>query len=307
MNIVIVHGGSSTEQAVSTHNAHCVEASLRRLGHQTEMLFYNTEMIGRLLHARWDLVFVCVQGKGHGDGTLQALLEFLGLPYTGSRAAAAAIINDKIICKELFAQAGIPTPPWAVLRGADYRAGRLSFFRSRPGFPLVAKAPSQGGSFGIELIKTEKDIPLIEKVFAYDDPILLERFVPGTFATVALLEREGALEAFPPATKVSLEAGQAKELVLVDPGRYRFAPCPFAPALLETLRETAKKVFYAARARGYARVDFMVDRENNPWVLEINAVPGLKEESLYPYCASLGGLDFDQVVDAILRDALRVA
>jgi D-alanine-D-alanine ligase/UDP-N-acetylmuramate--alanine ligase len=270
------------------------------------MVLYNREMIDRLRASAPDMVFVCVQGKGHGDGTAQSILDFLGFPYTGSRATAAAIINNKIICKELFSRAGIPTPAWRTLTQAAFRAGGARL--SGPGFPFAAKAPSQGGSFGIELIKTESDLPRLENVFVYDDPILLESFVRGAFATVGLLERGGRLEAFPPVTKVSRGPGAAlsppprDEIVLRDSDRYVFAACDFPPALTEKLLEYAAAAFAATRARGYARVDFMVADES-PFILEINAVPGLKDGSLFPFCASLAGAGIDEVIKAIVQEA----
>ena len=110
MKITIVHGGTSTEQAHSTINAGHVEAALFRLGFQTTMICYDAAMIEGLRSLSPDMVWICVQGKGHGDGTIQAVLDFMKLPYTGSRTMGAALINNKIICKELFRGAGIRTP-----------------------------------------------------------------------------------------------------------------------------------------------------------------------------------------------------
>ncbi|MDR2630298.1 MAG: hypothetical protein LBC60_05185, partial [Spirochaetaceae bacterium] len=191
MKVIIVHGGTSTEEAISTRNAIHVEEVLSRLGYETELVPYDQDMLEKLRLKAPDVVFICVQGKGHGDGTIQALLDFLKIPYTGSKTLGAAIINNKIVSKELFERAGIPTPLWQPLSLADFKAGNFDF--SRIGFPVVAKAPTQGGSFGIELIKSAEDIPRIESVFAYDDPILIEKFICGRFVTLGLLRRNGVL------------------------------------------------------------------------------------------------------------------
>ncbi|MDR2500791.1 MAG: ATP-binding protein, partial [Treponema sp.] len=174
--IALIHGGTSTEQAVSTINAGHIEAALARQGYKTFMVTYNRDMVENLRSLAPDLAWVCVQGKGHGDGTVQSILDFMGIPYTGSRALGAQIINDKILCKELFKLAGIRTPDWRVISLGDYRSGKIDF--SAFGYPFVAKAPTQGYSFGIELIESPGDLSKIDAVFAFDDPIYIEKFIP---------------------------------------------------------------------------------------------------------------------------------
>jgi D-alanine-D-alanine ligase-like ATP-grasp enzyme len=129
--IAIIHGGTSSESGISTSNAQFVEAALRHLGYPAENVHYDGAMIDRLRSLAPRGVFLCVQGKGHGDGTLQATLDFLGLPYTGSRTLGAAIINDKIVCKELFQYAGVRTPAWQVLSRADYKIVKQKDFTAR--------------------------------------------------------------------------------------------------------------------------------------------------------------------------------
>jgi D-alanine--D-alanine ligase len=248
-----------------------------------------------------DVVFICVQGKGHGDGTIQAILDFLAIPYTGSRTLAAAVINNKIVSKELFERAGIPTPPWQSLSLADYKAGNFDF--SPIGFPLVAKAPSQGGSFGIVLIKSTEDIPKIESVFAYDDPILIEKFICGRFVTLGLLRRNGVLETFPLVEKESDPPMPKSELVLVN-SRFIFKASDLPDHMKTEIDTIGRRVFKASRAKDYGRIDFMISEEDGrPYVLEINAVPGLKHGSLYPYGAAMLGLNDAEIIENILRNA----
>jgi D-alanine-D-alanine ligase/UDP-N-acetylmuramate--alanine ligase len=300
MKVFIVHGGTSTEEAVSTRNATHVEEVLARLGHETELALFDQTLPGKLCLKVPDAVFICVQGKGHGDGTIQALLDFLKIPYTGTKTLGAALINDKIISKELFEWAGIPTPSWQTLSLADFKAGNFDF--SRIGFPVVAKAPTQGGSFGIELINSAADIPKIEGVFAYDDPILIEKFIFGRFVTVGLLQRNGRLETFPP-----VESGDdlPKSELLLFTGSFSRKPSGVARQLRTELDSISLSVFEISRAKDYARVDFMIsDEDGRPYVLEINAVPGLKQESFFPYGAALHGLAEDELIETILRNAV---
>jgi D-alanine-D-alanine ligase/UDP-N-acetylmuramate--alanine ligase len=300
MKVSIVHGGTSTEAAVSTRNATHVGEVLSRIGHETELVLFDESLPEKLRLEPPDVVFVCVQGKGHGDGTIQAMLDFLKIPYTGSKTLGAAIINDKIVSKELFERAGIPTPSWQILSRADFKAGNFDF--SPIGFPLVVKAPGEGGSFGIELIKSEKDIPKIEAIFDYDDPILVEQFVQGYFVTVGLLKRKGVLETFPPVE--SGEGALDQGLVLFQ-NAFSRKPSAVPRSLRADLDAISRRVFEVSRAKDYARVDFMIDgKDGRPYVLEINAVPGLKPESFFPYGAALCGIAEDEFMETILKNAV---
>jgi D-alanine--D-alanine ligase len=303
MKVAVIHGGSSTEQEISTLNAHYAAEALSRRGHQVELVFYDRTMIEKLRKAPPDAVFLCVQGKGHGDGTLQAILDFLNIPYTGSRTLAAAIINDKITCKRLFEQEGVRTPPWQVLSLADYQKGAYDF--SSIGYPLVAKAPAQGGSFGIELVKSPEDLAKIAAVFTYDDPILIERFIPGSFMTLGLLRREGRLLSFPCIEGISVEhessAGGDTELITFT-GAFTTRLGDLPEPVTREIEDLSRKAFSITAAKGYARTDFIVSREDGlPYMLEINAVPGLKSSSLFPNGAALCGIDYDDMIEIILR------
>jgi D-alanine-D-alanine ligase/UDP-N-acetylmuramate--alanine ligase len=298
MKIAILHGGTSTEKASSTINAGHVEAALERLGYKTALVDYDGAMFDNLRKIAPDLVWICVQGKGHGDGTAQAVLDFLGLPYTGSRTMGAAIINDKIICKELFQSAGIRTPEWQTVTLAEYRAGK---FKPNIGYPFVAKAPTQGFSFGIELISGPEDLPKMAEVFTYDDPIFIEKFIPGHNATVGFLETKSGTSIFPPVGHVYddekdwcalIKSGSTEPVVARQYGK----------ELYYSLCELAEKAATVTRAEIYGRVDFRVsDEDNLPYALEINAVPGLKTKGLYAVGAGLFGIDYDTMVKSIVN------
>jgi D-alanine--D-alanine ligase len=304
MKIALVHGGTSTEQAVSTLNAEYINKVLLKQGHKTEMVFYDSSLITHLQELAPDLVFLCVQGKGHGDGTLQAILDFLNIPYTGSRTMAAAVINNKIICKKLFQQAGVRTPRWQTLTLADWQAGTYAF-SSVGGYPFVAQAPSQGGSFGIELIKSSIDIPKIGDVFSYDDPILIEQFIPGRFATVGLLRRKTELLSFPCIEGIPAESNQQSGDLIVFTNQFTTRLGNFSPEALQEMDDFSREIFNVTCARDYGRVDFIVSEEDGkPYTLEINAVPGLKPSSLFPNGAALYGLSYNDIIEIILQDAI---
>lgn len=298
MRVGIVYGGTSSEAEASRKNAMAVASALKSEGYSVCMLEYQKGMIETIRRNNIDIVYVCVQGKYHGDGTLQAMLTHEQIPFTGSGAEAAMVINNKILCKLLFDYYHIPTPKWRILHKDTYDKGAFDF--GEIGFPFVAKAPSQGGSFGIELIRTPAELDRLDKVFGYDNPILLEAFIEGKFYTVGLLERAGRLVTLKCVEGV---APASKELVLFT-GAYDIAVPKLVQSCLDEMEQLAGKIFGYVGARDVARVDFMVsDRTQKPYMLEINAVPGLKKDSLLPRAAVYSGMRYEDVISGILLSA----
>ena len=171
----------------------------------------------------------------------------------------------------------------------------------------MAKAPTQGGSFGIELIRDEDDIPLMRNVFEFDDPILLEDYIDGGFYTVGLYESKGKLITLPVVEGLDLEPERERTSggLISFTGKYSTRRSELDKDLSDEMIKTAQKVFEITGARGYARVDFMVGRpDNKPYVLEINAVPGLKRSSLMPGEAQIAGIEYEDMIEDILTAAL---
>ncbi len=310
MIVSVVYGGTKEERGASEKNAKDIAAALKTKGYEAILLPFQKGILERLKEVKTDVVYLCVQGKGYGDGTFQAILEQEGIPFTGSRMRAAGLINDKLLCKLVFDRFHIATPEWEVLTREQYEAETYDY--DNFGFPFVAKAPTQGGSFGIELIRGKEDIKKIADVFSYDDPILLERFIEGNFYTVGLYEKEGETVTLPVVEGLDLREGEPRtasmEKGLIQfTGDYGIRESKLQQSVAEKLSEMAGQVFKVTGARGYARVDFMVDGANNPYVLEINAVPGLKRASLMPREAQAAGIAYEDMIEDILKAALRFA
>ncbi len=307
MTVGIVYGGTSEERFASEKNAHDICVALKSKGYDVTLFEYRKDLIETLRKGKVDVVFLCVQGKGHGDGTLQGMLEHEGIPFTGSGMRAASLINDKILCKLLFDKFGISTPRWDILTKKQYNEGTYNY--EKFGFPFVAKAPTQGGSFGIELIKGRDDIHLIEEVFKYDDPILLEEYIRGNFFTVGFYERKGELITLPPVE--GIEFGDGEKYVSQDElvkftGKYGIKRNSLDYDSTEKIIDMAKKVFEVTMASGLGRVDFMIsEKDIKAYVLEINAVPGLKRSSLMPLEAELMNINYEDMIEDILLSALK--
>ena len=304
MNIAIIYGGSSSERKCSEANAHAVCESLLRMNHAVEMIHYDKDMLRKLTDSPPELVFLCVQGKHHGDGTLQAILDFLGIPYTGSGAAAAALINDKILCKMVFDRYGRPTPDWFSLTKREYESGSADI--GRIGYPFVAKAPTQGMSFGIALVKGSDTADNVYTAFEFDDPILCESFIDGKACTVGVLEEGEKLTALPCLEMQDKRIDRSDEFMLMY-GDCSIELCTLESSVIEDMQNTAKAVFRETGAHDYARIDFMVDASTGAfYVLEINAVPGLKpEESFLPVAAHMAGIEYDELIERIILNAKR--
>ncbi len=309
MKVAVIHGGDSTEAAVSTLNASYVEKALVALGYEVSMVSYDETMIPTLMKEQPEAVFLCVQGKGHGDGTLQGILDFLKIPYTGSLREAATIINNKILCQTMFAKAQLPIAPNFTWSEKDHiEANGQAHFQEKMKkvnmkFPCVAKAPTQGGSFGIVLLHTIEDYSIIEEIFQYDQELLIEEFLEGDFYTVGILKYKGEHLILPVMQGMSLEDDH--EFICFT-GKYKGMRASLPSDLETKMQAYAKKAFETSGARTYARVDFILEKHTmEPYVLEINAVPGIKASSLFPPAVELMGISYNEMIEAILLDCIQ--
>lgn len=313
MKITIIHGGTSSEQEFSTANAEAVKRALLELGHEVRMLFYGEGIFADLTAHRPDLVFLCVQGKGHGDGTLQSILDFMQIPYTGTKAQQAAIINDKVVCQALFADAGLPVAAHFSMSYSEYSsADGPSVFASRMetsglDYPVVAKALTEGACIGINLIESPEQYSLIADSFpdkAPDTRVLIEDYLTGRTLTVSLLQVNGNWK---PLTFLS------GEQLLPDgnggPGRFDHAGylkvvgVPYGSE--ERIRQNAVSAARLTGAKDYCRVDFIYDEEQDmEYLLEINAVPGLRDISFFPRAALESGITFTSLIRHIIESAM---
>ena len=304
MNIAVIYGGTSSEKAFSEKNAHAVYESLIRSGHSARMINYDRDMLRTLMDEPPELVFLCVQGKYHGDGTLQAILDFLHIPYTGSQTAAASVINDKIICKMIFDKYGHSTADWFSLSKREYDSGTADL--GQIGYPFVAKAPTQGLSFGIGLVKSPESHDKVNVAFEYDDPILCESFIDGRAYTVGVLEDGDELIALPCIEMRDRRIDRSDGLILMNGDASAEIP-DLDGSVIAEMQDMAKAVFREVGAHDYARIDFMTDDSTGQvYILEINAVPGLNpDESFLPVEAEIAGMEYDELIKHIIHSAER--
>src|SRR3954467_12552432 len=304
MKVCVLKGGSSLERGVSLRSAARVEDALGELGHQAIGIDVGQDLVARLREDRPDVVFIALHGPGGEDGTVQELLEILDLPYTGPGVAACALCMDKVAAKHEMRAAGLPTPDWAAFNATAFRelgaADTLQEIEERLGFPLVVKPASQGSSLGVEFAASRDEVPeALLAAFSYDDRVLLERYVKGRELAVSLLD--GA--ALP-----IVEAIPREEDFFNFEARYEIGRTDYVcPADLEAdeasrVQELAARTYEALGCSGFARVDLILG-DNGPAVLEVNAIPGLTDTSLFPMAAEAAGIGFTQRVERILESA----
>ena len=308
--VAVLKGGRSLERQVSLKSGARVEESLRRLGHEVIELDVNGELVNRLAADRPDVAFVVLHGRDGEDGTVQELLEVLGIPYTGSRVSACIRASDKVLAKHAMRDAGIPTPDFFAFSETAFKglgaAQALPAISSRLSFPLVIKPASQGSALGIKFARSATDVPTaLVAAFSYDRKVLLERYVAGRELAISILEDSGRPWALPIVEAVPEQEYFYDFESRYEIGRTRFVcPAELDAGLALKAQTIALDAFNLLGCSVFARVDLMLDAETSElYVLEVNPIPGLTETSLLPQAADAAGIGFDDLIARILAAA----
>jgi D-alanine-D-alanine ligase len=308
MKVAVLKGGRSLERGVSLRSGARVEDALERLGHEVLPIDVGPDLVKRLVAERPDLAFVAMHGVGGEDGTVQELLEILGIPFTGPSAAACARCMDKVQAKDAIEDNGLPTPHWFAFNQTAFRefgaADALGRLEETLGFPLVVKPSRGGSSLGVRFARSAGEVPqALVSAFSYDDRVLLERFVDGRELAVSILGDEP----LPVVEALLLEGDRYDFEARYEIGRTRFdVPAELTTEEHRTVIDAALGTYRALGCTGFARIDLILG-EDGPWLLEANAIPGLTDTSLLPQAAEAAGLSFEQLVERILDLALEPA
>jgi D-alanine-D-alanine ligase len=301
--VAVLKGGRSLERQVSLRSGARVEDALRRLDHEVVPIDVGLDLIQRLREAAPDVAFIAMHGRDGEDGTVQELLEILDVPYTGSGVLACVRAMDKVLAKHLMIEAGIPTPDFFAFNETAFRelgaADALGAIEERLDFPIVVKPSSQGSALGIKFAGSAADVPAaLVAAFSYDSKVLLERHVAGRDLAVSILDDEPlpVVEAVPEG-----EAFYDFE-ARYEIGRTSFVcPAQLADGLTERAQDLASQTYRLLGCHAFARVDLMLDADDELTVLEANPIPGLTETSLLPQAAEAAGIPFDRLVQRIVE------
>jgi D-alanine-D-alanine ligase len=322
--VAVLKGGGSLERTVSLRSGARAQSALRQLGHEVVAIDVGADLVGQLLEVQPDAAFVALHGSDGEDGTVQGLLEAIGVPYTGSGPAACMRCTDKALAKYLMREAQIPTPEFAAFKESAIKdlgiAAALPGLERSIGFPMVAKPASQGSALGVKFARSAQELPgAIVGALSYDRKVVVERYVKGRDLAVSVLDSApGVPGASPPAggsgaEPVALpvvEAIPREEDFYNYESRYEIGMTTFVcPAELpggvaERAQELALETYRLLGCHGVARVDLMLEEETGELtVLETNVVPGLTETSLLPLAADAAEIWFDLLVQRILDSA----
>lgn len=298
--IAVLLGGFSAERDVSLQSGAAVLKGLREGDVDAYAVDPREVPLTTLKEEGFDKVFIALHGRGGEDGTLQGLLEFMDLPYTGSGVMASAITMDKLRTKLLWKGAGLPVAPWVALTRRAFAAGLDEATRQAIqalGLPLIVKPSREGSSVGMSKVDASETLDVaLTLAFEHDDEVLIEKWLSGPEFTVAILGEEilPSIRIQPAGTFYDYEAKY-----LSDDTQY------FCPSGLDAQRESALnalvlQAWNALGCRGWGRVDVMLDSDGEFYLLEVNTAPGMTSHSLVPMAARQAGLSFSQLVVRIL-------
>ena len=295
--VAVMFGGHSSERDVSLDTGAAVLAALQAKGVDAHGWDPAEKTMTEFIAASFDRVWIALHGPGGEDGALQGLLQWLGIPFTGSGVMASAIAMDKVRSKHLFRAAGIPTPDYAVVKTLD----EASVAAEQVGFPLIIKPSGQGSSVGMSKVFERGElIEAVEVAFKYGDTVLLETCVVGDELTVAVLQGQ-ALPSIRIVTPRVFYDYRAK----YESERTEYICRGTASDKEEAVyAELAIAAFNELGCSGWGRVDFMTGADKQPLVLEVNTVPGMTSHSLVPMAAQKDGVDFENLCWRILETSI---
>ncbi|WCD81666.1 D-alanine--D-alanine ligase [Pseudomonas sp. TUM22785] len=295
--VAVLYGGRSAEREVSLKSGSMVLEALQGAGVDVFGIDVGDDLLQRLAAEKIDRAFIVLHGRGGEDGSMQGLLECLGIPYTGSGVLASALAMDKLRTKQVWQSLGLSTPRHAVLASeVDCRAAAESL-----GFPLIVKPAHEGSSIGMaKVADVEALVEAWKGASRYDSQVLVEQWIQGPEYTIAML-RGQVLPPIRLGTPHTFYDYDAK--YLASDTQYQI-PCGLDATKEQELKDLTARACEAVGTQGWARADVMQDADGRFWLLEVNTVPGMTDHSLVPMAARAAGLDYQQLVLAILADSV---
>jgi len=325
LRIAVLMGGTSSERDVSLASGIRITEALRARGHEVvavdtvsgvlsaadeqrllaggvvktsppdtkALVQMNRAMQGTLRSLpNADVLFLALHGGQGEDGTLQALLDLVGVPYTGSGHLASALAMDKDLSKRLFRDAGVPTADWLM---APVTAEEV---RAALGFPVIVKPSKQGSTVGLSIVRTPAELePAVRAAYEHDDEVMIESFIEGRELTVGILGDE----ALPVGEIISKHEIYDYECKYTPGMAVEEFPAKLSAEETSVVQDLARKAFRALKLKGYARIDFRMSADGVFYCLEANTLPGMTQTSLIPQAAAAAGISFPELCDRIVQ------
>lgn len=292
-HVALVIGGDSAEREISLRGGEAVARAMEGLGVQHSVVDGPRRLLEQVASGHYDRVFNLLHGRGGEDGALQGALRIYDVPVTGSGVLGSALTMDKLQTKRVWSACGLPTPAWR----AATDAGSAATIVSELGLPLFVKPSHEGSSIGMSRVDRADALPeAIARALEFDDTVLIEACIEGPEYTAAILDGEVL-----PMIRLETARDFYDYAAKYESGdtTYR-CPCGLSASRERELAALCLEAFQISGARGWGRVDLMLDNNEQPWLLEVNTTPGMTESSLVPKAAQAAGIDFEELVWRIL-------
>ena len=294
--VAVLMGGLSAEREISLLSGNAVLKALLHVGVDAHAVDVHENIVSELDVGNYQRVFIVLHGRGGEDGTMQGLLEVMKLPYTGSGVMGSSIAMDKLKTKQIWLAMGLPTPDFCIIDSEQSCVNAME----RLSLPLIVKPVLEGSSIGMSKVECEEElIPAWQKAQQCGGTIIAERWIEGDEYTAAVLDDQ-VLPMIKLKTTHKFYDYDAK--YEAEDTQY-ICPCGLPAEAEAEFFELTRQAFNAVNASSWGRVDFIVDKNNQPWLIEVNTVPGMTSHSLVPMAAKQAGMSFDELVMRILTMA----
>ncbi|MCW8941715.1 MAG: D-alanine--D-alanine ligase [Gammaproteobacteria bacterium] len=291
--VAVLMGGLSAEREISLLSGNAVLAALKSKGVDAYGIDVDENIVRKLVADEYQRAFIVLHGRGGEDGTMQGLLELMSLPYTGSDVKSSSLAMDKLKTKQIWLSMGLPTPDFCILDSEQSCMQALETL----GLPLIIKPVLEGSSIGMSKVEVKEElVPAWEKAQLCGGTVIAERWIVGEEYTAAMLDDQ-VLPMIKLKTTHKFYDYDAK--YEANDTQY-ICPCGLPEEREAELGILASRAFNAVGASSWGRVDFMLDHDGQPWLIEVNTVPGMTSHSLVPMAAKQAGLSFEDLVLKIL-------
>jgi D-alanine-D-alanine ligase len=292
--IGVLMGGLSPEREVSLTSGQEIFNAIERKGLNAERIDVDHTIGATLAERKIDLACIALHGTWGEDGTIQGILEYLKIPYTGPGVLGSAIAYNKVVSKEIFMERGIPTASYQVITLEDRGQVKRTL-----DFPVVVKPADQGSSIGVSIVRTESEWEMaLNRAFEVSEEILIEHFIEGKLLAIGM---NGPLPM--PIIEIVPKSGFYDYEAKYTEGKTDYVcPAQLTTKEAQQCRDASVRAFKALKGRGFPRVDVILHK-GTPYVLEMNTIPGMTPTSLLPMAARQSGLEFDDLVIEILKNA----
>ena len=304
IKLALIAGGTSGEREISLASGDGAEAALREAGFSPVRLDpAKKEDLATLVQQPFDVAFLCMHGRGGEDGSIQGMLDLLGVPYTGPGVWSSATAIDKNKSKIFYDRAGVPTPA-SICLTQGFDQAKLDAFIAQAGLPVVVKPVCEGSALGVEIVSDPAELaPAIERSFELDTGVLVEQYVEGDELTVAVLGNAAPF-ALPVIQIVPRNDFYDFDAKYAPGGSQHICPAPLSESVTARAQELGIAAHQALECRCMSRTDMIVDAEGQLWVLETNTIPGMTQTSLLPDAARAAGMSFPELCVKLIEFAL---